>query len=222
MAQITSGLRSILSQPIVYSAFQRFMGAEKDRDLYVNGFLLPSAGMRVLDIGCGPADILRCLPDVEYYGFDISERYIERARQSFGSRRALFTCKHLCPDDLAILPKFDRIIAIGLLHHLDDDTAQAVMRMASSRLAPGGRMVTLDPCLSDDQSIVSRWLVKSDRGQNVRTRAGYEDLARSAFDHACATVRHKTWIPYTHCHVVCENDDGNTASSATCQRTNNE
>lgn len=214
MAQITSGIRAVLSQPVVYSAFQRFMGAHKDRELYVNSFLCPSAGMRVLDIGCGPADVLSHLPDVEYYGFDISERYIEQARRRFAGRQVHFACKFMRPEDLASLPRFDRIIAIGLLHHLDDETAVDVMRMVSTRLAPGGRMVTLDPCLSEDQNIVSRWLVKNDRGQNVRTRAGYEAVARDAFDHVRATVRHKTWIPYTHCHVVCENDDGNDRQSS--------
>lgn len=209
MAQISSGIRAVLSQPAVYSAFQRFMGAHDDRERYVHDFLKPAAGMRVLDIGCGPADILAHLPDVEYYGFDISEQYIQNARQRFAGRRAQFSCKHLYPEDLAALPRFDRVIAIGLLHHLDDDTALGVLRMASSRLAPGGRLVTLDPCLTEDQHPLARWLVKSDRGQNVRTREGYEALALAGFDRVRATVRHKRWIPYTHCHVIAENDGAN-------------
>ena len=136
--------------------------------------------MRVLDIGCGPADILAHLPHVEYYGFDISELYIQRARARFADRHAKFACKLLTSDDLSRLPRFDRVIAIGLLHHLGDEMATELMRMVSTRLAPGGRLVTLDPCLSDDQNLVSRWLVKSDRGQNVRTREGYAAIARGA------------------------------------------
>lgn len=206
MTQITSGVRAVLSHPMVYSAFQQFMGATKDRDLYVRDFLRPREGMRVLDIGCGPADILAHLPHVEYYGFDISELYIQRARARFADRHAKFACKLLTSDDLSRLPRFDRVIVIGLLHHLGDEMATELMRMVSTRLAPGGRLVTLDPCLSDDQNLVSRWLVKSDRGQNVRTREGYAAIARGAFGHVHATVRHKRWIPYTHCHVICEND----------------
>lgn len=218
MAQITSGIRTVLSQPAVYSAFQRFMGAYDDRERYVREYLRPAAGMRVLDIGCGPADILAHLPDVEYFGFDISEQYIDNARQRFAGRRAQFACKHLQPEDLAALPRFDRVIAIGLLHHLDDETALAVLRMASSRLAAHGRLVTLDPCFTADQHPLARWLVKCDRGQNVRTRDGYEALALGAFDCVQATVHHKRWIPYTHCHVICENDnasDGRSVSEST-------
>lgn len=207
MAQITSGIRAALSHPIIYSAFQSFMGATRDRDTYVSQFLLPQTGMRILDIGCGPADILVHLPDVEYFGFDISERYIQKARRQFVDRNAHFRCKLMSPGDLAVLPRFDRIIAIGLLHHLSDEQAVDVMHMVSARLAPGGRMVTLDPCLSVDQNPIARWLVKSDRGQNVRTCEGYASIARCAFDSVSATVHHKTWIPYTHCYVVCENKD---------------
>ncbi|VVE76851.1 Aklanonic acid methyltransferase DauC [Pandoraea captiosa] len=206
MAQITHGIRSILSHPAVYSGFQRFMGAERDRANYVNEYLMASSGMRVLDIGCGPADILAHLPDVEYYGFDISERYIAQANARFSARNARFTCAMVDEDRLAALPRFDRVIAIGLLHHLDDQDAIAVLRMVAARLAPGGRVVTLDPCFTDDQNAIARWLVKSDRGQNVRTREGYNALAQQAFSRVQATVRHKSWIPYTHCHLVCELD----------------
>lgn len=218
MAQITTGIRTVLSQPLVYSAFQRLMGAHEDRERYVHDFLRPTAGMRVLDIGCGPADILAHLPEVDYFGFDISEQYVQKARQRFADRRAKFTCKRLCPEDLAELPRFDRIIAIGLLHHLDDATALEVLRMVSSRLAAGGRLVALDPCFTPDQHPLARWLVKCDRGQNVRTREGYETLALGAFDRACASIRHKRWIPYTHCHLICENDsERRTTSEATDQ-----
>jgi len=105
-----------------------------------------------------------------------------------------------------------------LLHHLDDDTALAVLRMVSSRLAPGGRLVALDPCFTADQHPLARWLVKCDRGQNVRTRKGYEALALGAFDRARASIRHKRWIPYTHCHLICENgSERGTTSEATDQ-----
>lgn len=218
MAQITTGIRTVLSRPLVYSAFQRLMGAHEDRERYVHHFLQPTAGMRVLDIGCGPADILAHLPDVHYFGFDISEQYIQKARQRFAGRRAQFACKPLRPEDLAELPRFDRIIAIGLLHHLDDDMALEALRMVSSRLAAGGRLVALDPCFTADQHPLARWLVKCDRGQNVRTQEGYETLALGAFDHARASIRHKRWIPYTHCHLVCENDNESERRS-TCEAT---
>lgn len=203
MAQITHGLRSILSSPLVYSSFQSLMGAHKGRQRFVSDFVRPFSGMKVLDIGCGPADILAYLPDVDYWGFDISEAYIEQASTRFGLR-GRFHCKQLGFEDLAELPPFDVVLALGLLHHLDDSVAMDVMRLSMQALKPGGRFLTVDPCLDVEQNPIAHFLVKSDRGQNVRDKAGYEALARNYFKEPRVDVRHQTWIPYTHCFMECQ------------------
>lgn len=202
MAQVTSGLRAVLSSPAIYSAFQSLMGAHKFRTNLVGTFIRPHPGMRLLDIGCGPADVLAYLPSVEYWGFDISEAYIEKAKATFGLR-GRFHCKYLEPADLQGMPRFELVLAVGLLHHLDDPVAQEVLALARQALAPGGRLVTVDPCLDPSQNAISRFLVLHDRGQNVRTMSGYESLAHRAFPTVRAQVRHQTWIPYTHCIMEC-------------------
>lgn len=206
MTQITTGVRSVLSIPFVYSSFQSLMGAHRFRTGFVARHVRPTPGMRMLDIGCGPADILAYLPDVDYWGFDISEAYIARARARFGAR-GHFQCKQLEPRDLDGLPRFDVAIAIGLLHHLDDSVAAEVLRLAHRGLRPGGRLLTVDPCIDPSQNAVSRFLVMNDRGQNVRTRAAYEALAAPVFSRVDAQVRHQSWIPYTHCIMECSEED---------------
>lgn len=202
MAQITHGVRAILSHPFIYSSFQSLMGAHKARQSFVADFVKPFPGMKVLDIGCGPADILAYLPDVDYSGFDISEGYISRARQKFG-KRGEFHCKQLQATDLEGLPSFDVVFALGLLHHLDDAVAIGVMQLASKALKPGGRLLTIDPCLDPLQNPIAGFLVRRDRGQNVRDKAGYETLARAVFGLPRVEVRHKVWVPYTHCFMEC-------------------
>ena len=202
MAQITTGLRAVLSSPIVYSSFQALMGAHRFRTNFTREFVRPSPGMRLLDIGCGPADILAYLPGVEYWGFDISPAYIAKAKDAFGDRGS-FHCKHLEQADLQGLPRFDVVLAIGLLHHLDDPVAHEVLGLARAALKPGGRLLTVDPCLDPSQNPVARFLVRNDRGQNVRTREGYESLAAAVFGRVDAKVRHQAWIPYTHCIMEC-------------------
>jgi len=87
MAQITSGFRSIFSQPAIYNLAQQLIGAEKARRMLVRDYIPRQPGLCVLDIGCGTAEILQHLPaDTEYYGFDASEAYIIQARRQFGSR----------------------------------------------------------------------------------------------------------------------------------------
>ncbi|WP_392538303.1 class I SAM-dependent methyltransferase [Legionella sp. 227] len=198
MAQITHGIRSILSYPIIYSLFQALMGAHKARTLFTQNFIKPYSGMKILDIGCGPAEILNYLKDVEYYGFDVCNAYITKAQSIFGDR-GNFYCKEFELNDLDNIPKVDVVLAIGLLHHLDDDTLIKMLRLAFSALKPGGRLITLDPCFVKNQNPIAKFLIAHDRGRNVRTEKGYAELVSKVFPSFEIQIQHKKWIPYTHC-----------------------
>lgn len=203
MAQITNGLRSILSSPCIYTALQFAMGARTSRQEFVSRTVRPFPGMKILDIGCGPAYTLTFLPqDTEYWGFDISEKYIQHARIKYG-KRGHFQCKQLEQSDLSGLPAFDVVLALGLLHHLDDSAAASVMLLASQALKTGGRLLTIDPCFDPSQTLTARFLIRHDRGQNVRDKAGYQAIAETTFRSPKVEVRHKRWIPYTRCFMEC-------------------
>jgi SAM-dependent methyltransferase len=204
MAQITSGLRSILSHPYIYLALQALMGGHASRKLFSKKYIKPFSGMNILDIGCGPAEILRCLPKVNYYGFDISEEYIKRAKNNFGAS-GKFTCKNLNNDDLKELPSFDVSLALGLIHHLNDDEVIELLKLAKSSLKPGGRLICLDPCWEKNQGMIAKLLISFDRGQNVRDKTGYEKLIAEVFEKYQIEIRHTEWIPYTHCIIECIN-----------------
>lgn len=202
MAQITHGLRAILGHPVIYSLFQNVMGAKYGRTLLATEFIRPQQGMNILDIGCGPAEILDYLPAVNYWGFDISESYIQQATTRYGTK-GKFTCKILSEDDLQSLPRFDLVLALGLLHHLDDQAATGLLKLAHKALKPEGRLITVDPCIEAGQNPIARYLILKDRGQNVRTREGYATLISSVFPEHSLEVRHTTWIPYTRCYTQC-------------------
>lgn len=196
-------MRGLLAHPRFYSLFRRLVGRDTARAVYAREHLRVAPGQRVLDIGCGPADILAFLPGVRYEGYDISPQYIERARQRFGARGE-FHCRAV--DDSLPVPAggFDVVIAHGLLHHLDDDQARALFRVARRALKPAGRLVTFDGCFSKDQSAAARFFLRLDRGRHVRTREAYEALARAEFPEVRSFVRHDLIrIPYTHLIMEC-------------------
>lgn len=203
MAQITNGIRAVLSNPIIYSSFQRLMGARVFWQDFVTTSIKPFLDMKILDIGCGPADILAYLPDVEYWGFDVDEKYINYARIKFG-KRGTFQCKTLQLSDLAQLPEFNVVLALGLLHHLDDLTAEKITKIAFQALKAGGILLTIDPCFEPSQNLIARYLINHDRGRNVRDRTGYEAIVKSCFQNPQIVVRHRAWIPYTHCMMRCQ------------------
>lgn len=95
------------------------------------------------------------------------------------------------------------MIALGVLHHLDDDSARVLVDFAYKVLKPAGRLITVDPCYSPGQSPIARFLIQRDRGQNVRDEAGYETLVHSDFTSTEISIRHKAWVPYTHCIMCC-------------------
>ena len=116
MAQVTSGVRAILSHPAVYEAFQRIMGAKRGREWVVRDFIRPFPGMRILDLGCGPAEILSSLPtDVTYTGYDMSPEYIAAAKAKFGDR-GTFHCRLLEQAEVATPGNNEKRHLAGSLH----------------------------------------------------------------------------------------------------------
>jgi len=202
MSQLTTGLRSLLGSQLGYRVFQFVMGAHSIRKDLIKDFVCPVSGLKILDIGCGPADILAYLPNVTYMGFDISSSYIDGAKRRFGSRGS-FACREIVSEDVENMPKFDIVLALGLLHHLDDEEARNIFNLAFDALKPGGRFFTLDPCIKAGQNPIARFIIKQDRGQNVRKENEYIALVPQSFEISRAEVRHRTWIPYTHFYLEC-------------------
>lgn len=202
MSQITSGMRSILSNPVAYNLFQDIVGSKSARKAYVDTYLRPSDNCRVLDIGCGTARILEYMPKVEYFGFDLSQEYIDYAQRKYGVK-GTFKCQMIERQILDEFEPFDLVVASGILHHLDDENSKALIELAYSALRTGGRLVTKDPCFSDDQHWISRFLVSRDRGQNVRRGHEYLSLAKISFDHVNSKLVHTHWLPYTHWIMQC-------------------
>jgi len=203
MGQINTGLRAVLSHPLIYDAFQNIMGAHSGRRDFSTNFIRACPGSRLLDVGCGTAQILDYLPEgVDYWGYDINIKYIAAARAKFG-KRGQFTCQLLEESEVIEILPFDIVIACGLLHHLDDDTAQNVLHLAKLVLKPGGRFVSIDPVFAEEQNPIARVLVSRDRGRNVRDAEGYLALARHEFHLVEGKVRHRIWIPYTHWIMEC-------------------
>lgn len=205
MSFIANLAHKILAHPVAFKGFYRLIGAARGRRLFAANDIRARPGDRVLDLGCGPADILRELPEVDYQGVDLSPGYIESARRRYGER-GTFTCQGV-EDFLARGggEPFDIILAIGLFHHLDDGQAETLVRGAARRLVPGGRFVSIDPCYADGQGRIERYLLDSDRGDFVRRAEGYRSLAALAFASVEVTINSKALrlLPYSNCTLQC-------------------
>jgi SAM-dependent methyltransferase len=203
MAQSLGGLYSILRLPRVYDFFQKAVARGDPRRLLTERYIRPRAGDRVVDIGCGPGVMLEYLGDVEYTGIDLEERYIANARSRYGTRAEFV---HGRAEDAAkrIAGQADIVLGKSLLHHLDDEQADAFLRAAATILKPDGRLITLDCVYLSPQNPIARFLISLDRGKSVRTRAGYVALASRSFGNVESYLHHGlNRIAYDHCVMVC-------------------
>jgi len=177
--------------------------------MIVCDYMPKKSALRLLDIGCGTAEILEFLPeDMSYTGFDSSEEYITRARKRFG-HRGMFFANPVRSTHVDDMPLFDVVLAFGVLHHLDDREAETLIELAAGALNPDGVLLTVDPCFVPGQSPIARWLIEHDRGQNVRTEQGYRELAARCFASIDAVPRHDFLrMPYTYLIMRCRQTHG--------------
>lgn len=146
---------SLLSKSFFYDALQKSLGESTFWKRYVNEFVAAKTGMKVLDIGCGTATILKYLPEnLEYVGFDVNPNYIVKAQSRYG-KQGRFFCQRVSDTVIKEREYFDIVLANAVLHHLDNDEATTLFQTAYLVLAPGGYLVTCDP------AFVGPWTVRT-------------------------------------------------------------
>ena len=162
----------------------------------------------ILDIGCGPGYLLDYLPEVEYVGFDTEASYIAYANKRYAGR-GIFFAEELVEDRLSDFKQFDFVTLMGILHHLNDEQAANLLRLACMALKPGGRVVSLDGCYRDGQSSIAKAMLARDRGEFVRNEEGYVHLTRGLFDQTDVHIRgDMLYVPYTLIILECTTASG--------------
>ena len=136
----------------------------------------------------------------------MNESYINAAIHRFGNK-GVFFCEMLSNNETwkAPLDYFDIVMANSIIHHLDDEEAALLIKLAHLSLKPGGgRLITIDSCYTENQSSFERYLLSKDRGQYTRTRDEYFILAAKNFMNVKTYIRHDLMrIPYTHIIMEC-------------------
>ena len=195
-------LRALLAFPSLYNLWWKAVGGPSCAEVLVSEYIQPQRAGHILEIGCGPGTLAGYLQRSQYVGFDISSKYVEMARKRFP--RAQFICERVSRFAVAQQQSFDIVLAIGIVHHLDDGEATQLFQIAHDALKPGGKLIAFDGVWTDDQSAAARWFLTRDRGKYVRTKTQYMGIASEVFANVKTTVRQDLLrIPYTHLILEC-------------------
>jgi SAM-dependent methyltransferase len=204
VAQRISGAYRLITIPSIYKGLMFSLGADNAITRYVDEVLQPKAGMKILDVGCGPANVLAYLPPVDYTGIDLNEKHIAYARQRYGDH-GRFMVGNAADDLKQEEGSFDLINVSALLHHLADNEAISLFTSLKRLMKANGSIVTLDNVWLPNQRAVVKLINKLDSGINIRTPEGYlglldglgldiqtrvfNDLLRIPYDHFTMTAR---------------------------------
>jgi SAM-dependent methyltransferase len=176
-----SAMWRALEKSALYSNWQSVAGADRMRRAFVTRHLRPQVNDVIVDIGCGPAEIFDYLPPVRYFGFDVNPNYVATANRRYSGRGEFRVLDVENAAGMDIRGQADLVMAIGVLHHLDDAAARRCFALAHSLLKPAGRFVTIDGVIQPGQGIIRRCVLALDRGRHVRRADAYRALARNFF-----------------------------------------
>jgi len=203
------GIHKILTFAPVYSFYQWMVGAEKMRRIFVNEYIKPAQNEKILDLGCGTADICNHFPKhAEYHGVDPNQSYIAHAKARYGSNAKFWIAGVNENEGLTLpseMPVYNCIINGGVLHHLNDKEADLLLKTARKLCEAGnGRFVVIDNCYTENQGRIAKWLADKDRGAYMRFSTWHETKLREYFSHVQSDIRTDLYrIPVTMFAAVC-------------------
>ncbi len=202
MSQRKNQIYNLINNPLIYKIIQGVMSGTSFRNSIIKKNITKS-NLKILDIGCGPAQIIEHLPQCDYYGYDIDQRSIQYAKKKYYQKNFHFYCKKFNKTELKKLPKFDFIIFFGILHHLSNKEVYEILKLCKKIMKKNSKLLTEDPIFLENQNLIAKFLIKKDRGLNVRKKREYLALLKNHFKKIKNKVTHQYFIPYTWITTIC-------------------
>ena len=202
MSQRKNLIYSFINNPLIYKFIQSVMSGTSLRTSIIKKNITKN-NLKILDIGCGPAQILEHIPECDYYGYDIDSRSIQSAKKKYHKKNHRFFCRKFNKAELKKLPKFDFVIFFGILHHLSNKEADRMLSLCKKIMKKNSKLLTEDPIFVEKQNMIAKFLIEKDRGINVRKKQQYINLLKKHFKKIKNKVTHQFFIPYTWFTTIC-------------------
>jgi SAM-dependent methyltransferase len=201
MSERTRGLYRLVTFPHAYRMIQRILSGEGSRKRVSDLLFAALDGKTVCEIGCGPGSWASEMDSaMNYIGIDWNKEHIDHANERYGNEKTRFfqgDVKSL--ESIQVIGPRDRVVGMGILHHLNDDAAVRTLEQVTRILKPGGRYIGLENVYHDNQNPIARILNALDSGKNVRGEDGYRQLFGKEFIEVHTFIRTDLMrVPYSH------------------------
>jgi ubiquinone/menaquinone biosynthesis C-methylase UbiE len=143
----------------------------------------PRIRPRLLDVGCGTGELtdLFVLAGYEYHGVDILDSFINYALQRHAGSNAKFATMDATQMSFADAT-FDNVLVTGVIHHMTDEAARAVLCEMRRVLRPGGRVLIMeDTAVGYKLNLLGALIHLLDQGAYIRTADQYRQLFAGIF-----------------------------------------
>jgi SAM-dependent methyltransferase len=177
---VRRGVHALAEEPRAFDVLRWILeaGYKGEKDVLRKERITEAAS--VLDLGCGTGAMAVHFRPESYVGVDTNPRYIARARATKSRYRFEVT-------DGRSLPfadgSFDAVLIIGVIHHLDGDSARSVLQETSRVLVPGtGVLLMIEAVPARNRwNLIGRAVRRLDEGDFIRPPEHYVEMARELF-----------------------------------------
>jgi SAM-dependent methyltransferase len=191
----------VLALPVCYDLFQTAVGSVRFRSNFVTENIGNFRADNVLDLGCGTASTSNLLPEnVSYIGLDTSSKYLEKASKRTANRDSKLILTDIADNTWTqSAGKLNSTLglALGIYHHISDEQLEETIFNVASVVAPGSKLVSLDPVIDSKTTKLAKWFARNDRGQYIREPEMYaETFKKYGFSIKYEITRNSFRIPY--------------------------
>jgi ubiquinone/menaquinone biosynthesis C-methylase UbiE len=169
----------VSDQPALFIAIRGFLEDDfRHIRALVRRELRLGQGRRTLELACGPGTFFDLFAGEQAVGVDLNARYIAYAKAHYPG-----TFIHGDARKLDLPEKsFDQILIFGLLHHLADEDARAVLSECARLVTDDGRVLVIEdiPAVSS-LNLVGHLIHAAENGHHIRKADEYRALYTERF-----------------------------------------
>lgn len=166
-------VNALARQPPIFDALRYLLeGGFREHHRLLQQYL-PAGTGRVLDIGCGTGIYAAHFAPADYLGIDVSADYVQAAARRCPDHR--FVVMNACHMQLPDQP-FAAAFISGVLHHLSDSEATALLQGAARVVRHGGRLLIWEDIPAQWWNPVGQVAHALDLGSHIRRPGQYRQL----------------------------------------------